>query len=77
MGVFLAVVILAAKPTPSAAITIKPSGDNDKVGSIMRSNSIPPDSKIFEEEEETLASIYSGSDPPGAICSVSMTSINR
>jgi hypothetical protein len=61
-ALFLALVVLATKPTPSAVITAKCDKKVSKPykkGSIKRSMtmSIPPGSVVFDDEVEVLASI--------------------
>ena len=65
----LAVVILAAQPKPSAAL-IMTVYDN----SIKRTESIPSGSIIFDDEEEVLASITTGSFVV-YICNIRLTSL--
>ena len=58
--VMLAVVLLAAQPKPSAAVIItrtKSFWGTTYTPVIKRTESIPSGSKIFDDEEEVLASI--------------------
>ena len=57
VGLLLAAVMLAALPLPSKVITVKVSTDRYITGSIVVGTVIPPDSKLFEDEQEVLASI--------------------
>ena len=53
----LAVVMLAAPPIPSQVITVKVSTHDSIAASIVVDGAAPPDSQLFEDEQEVLASI--------------------
>jgi len=63
LGVLFAVLILAKRPPiPSEAVIIKATNSwYPPYGTIERSTSIPPNSKMFKDVEEILASIWSSS----------------
>ena len=52
-----ATAILAGSAIPSQAVTITISNNRKRTGTIVRSSSIPTDSKMFEDENEVLYSI--------------------
>jgi len=49
-GVLLAVGVLAKEPVPSKVITVKPSYYTGYKGSIHVSESVPPDTFLFDDE---------------------------
>ena len=57
VGLLLAVAMLAAPPIPSKVLTAKVSADRYTKGSLVVDAVIPPDSQLFEDEQEVLASI--------------------
>ena len=73
VGVLLPVLLLAARPIPSAVFTIKVSDDGYTPGSLVRTTSVPNGSIIFEDEEEILTTIATDSHE-FLFCSVSMNS---
>ena len=79
--VVLAVVRLAAQPKPSAAVIITRTKSTNWLGVtytpvIKRTESIPSGSKIFDDEEEVLASITTASYPVG-LCTLRLTSLDQ
>ena len=71
----LVVSILAARPVPTAAVTIKVNY-YEKTGSMVRTTSIPDGSTIFDDEDEVLAAITTTSGI-GVFFSISLTSVGR
>ena len=57
MATLLAVVTLAARPIPSAAVTAKRSKSWSEKGSIVLGTSIPSGAHIFNDNEDVLTAI--------------------
>jgi len=73
-GVLLATVVLGATPIPTNVLTITVN-PNWAIGSLVRSEEVPPGSKLFMDEEEVLASIHSD-NYNSKLCSLAMTSFS-
>ena len=75
--VLLLILVVWSGATPSARVALRIA--NKELGikiSIVRDTSIPPDSVIFANEEELLASINTSSGGNGEfLCGISMTSL--
>ena len=69
-GVFLAMVVFAIGPVPSKVITVTVSNDTKTTGSIVVSESKPPDTILFEDAQELLTSITTENFNGFALCSL-------
>ena len=72
-GLLLAVIMLAEPPIPSKVITVKVNPDGS-TGSIVVGGAAPPDSQLFEDEQEVLASINTA-NAGYVLCQLEMNTI--
>ena len=73
-GLLLAAAMLAAPPLPSKVLTVTVTTRSSITGSIVVGAAAPPDSQLFSDEQEVLASINTA-NLGVALCQLGMNTI--
>ena len=74
VGLLIAVAVLAAPPIPSKVLTVQAATSYPYTPSIVVGGAAPPDSQLFSDEQEVLASINTANYRT-LLCEIEMNTI--